>query len=705
MNLFIAKIKILYSAMLIVLTTWLSGQNPNWQAPVSSAYTFTSNVISIVQLNDIRSNNPDDRVAFFVGNELRGLSKPVMVGSNLYVHFITVYANQAVEMMDIKIYHKITNEVYELTTPFQAVAQNIVGSLAAPFILNAYPENNAPISILNVPNQQTIEGLAFLPIDMLNYLVQPDPFDVAWTYTPNPNLVVSLVEGILNVQGATGFVGQTSLTVRATELLTAPQLSHENNGSRNVVIQSAQTNIIFNITALYPGTALNPIPNQGIVVGGQFATFDLDDYEYQYGGPYLQYGYYPIVLESMDPISQPEWIVDTLYKNTMSITSKIVFTPSYVFNHENDVLAAMIDGQIHGVAKRDPISSLFHISVGGSDNTNMISFKFYSGFRKEIITLYDSIPYKAYDIIGSPDLPICFDLSPLRPMIDANRVTTIAIIDTSWIGIQDFVFTAADSLYPSYLFAGRQASFCVVAQSSDLVTLYADADGDGLGNPNVYIQVCLGSVGYVTDNTDCDDTTPINPVLVIDIAETSGTSDNDGFICSSAPVTLTASGGQSYLWSTGAATAVLNISPLTSSTYTVTMTHASGCQRTKTIQISVEGIVVTQSGNDGFGSLRQVFNCITEGSTITYDQPTTNTSILTAPLLINKNIKIKGLNTMSRPLIQIDYINPENGLSITNTKVLELDNVDISINNNTNGFATISGMGQLIIKSITIVKQ
>ncbi len=64
--------------------------------------------------------------------------------------------------------------------------------------------------------------------------------------------------------------------------------------------------------------------------------------------------------------------------------------------------------------------------------------------------------------------------------------------------------------------------------------------------------------------------------------------------------TLTATGGATYLWSTGNATASITVSPAQSTTYTVTVTNTAGCTATDEVQVTVElpPLVATISVSD-----------------------------------------------------------------------------------------------------------
>ncbi len=91
----------------------------------------------------------------------------------------------------------------------------------------------------------------------------------------------------------------------------------------------------------------------------------------------------------------------------------------------------------------------------------------------------------------------------------------------------------------------------------------------------------------------------------------------DATLCQGASITLTATGGASYLWSTGATSSSITVSPNTTTTYTVLITNADGCSETKSATITVKEIPVLSYTNDPgyttsfinptFGNTDQVF--------------------------------------------------------------------------------------------------
>lgn len=62
-------------------------------------------------------------------------------------------------------------------------------------------------------------------------------------------------------------------------------------------------------------------------------------------------------------------------------------------------------------------------------------------------------------------------------------------------------------------------------------------------------------------------------------------------ICTGDMVTLTASGGSSYVWNTGASTASITDSPATTTTYSVTASSGNGCTSSGTFTVSVTGAI------------------------------------------------------------------------------------------------------------------
>lgn len=142
---------------------------------------------------------------------------------------------------------------------------------------------------------------------------------------------------------------------------------------------------------------------------------------------------------------------------------------------------------------------------------------------------------------------------------------------------------------------------------------------------------------------------------------------------------------------------VVYAKPNVTTLYTVTVTAPSGCTNTSTTTVNVETSVVTSQSNSGGGSLRNVYGCINDGGTITYNTGMNiDSSFLTAPLIINKNVTIQGNGN-----VLLDFQGSmANGLLINAGKTLTLENMNVNGDNGVT--STLVNNGILNLKSSTI---
>ncbi len=108
----------------------------------------------------------------------------------------------------------------------------------------------------------------------------------------------------------------------------------------------------------------------------------------------------------------------------------------------------------------------------------------------------------------------------------------------------------------------------------------------------------------------------------------------DTAICQGENVTLTATGGTTYLWSTGATTASITVNPTTTTTYTVTAYSASGNNSdTDDVTVTVNELPVANAGSD-------VSTCQGTAVTLTAGGGTSylwNTGATTQSITVNPN--------------------------------------------------------------------
>ncbi|MBU0763630.1 MAG: PKD domain-containing protein [Bacteroidetes bacterium] len=69
-------------------------------------------------------------------------------------------------------------------------------------------------------------------------------------------------------------------------------------------------------------------------------------------------------------------------------------------------------------------------------------------------------------------------------------------------------------------------------------------------------------------------------------------------VCAGEPVTLTASGGQDYVWSTASSSATMTSYPFLSTTYTVTVSNATGCTASSGVSVTVNPLPSVDAGSD-----------------------------------------------------------------------------------------------------------
>ncbi len=72
----------------------------------------------------------------------------------------------------------------------------------------------------------------------------------------------------------------------------------------------------------------------------------------------------------------------------------------------------------------------------------------------------------------------------------------------------------------------------------------------------------------------------------------------DQTICSGANITLNASGGISYAWNIGDLTSSISVAPITTTSYTVTVTDINGCSASDDVTVLVNPIPIVNAGQD-----------------------------------------------------------------------------------------------------------
>ncbi len=144
---------------------------------------------------------------------------------------------------------------------------------------------------------------------------------------------------------------------------------------------------------------------------------------------------------------------------------------------------------------------------------------------------------------------------------------------------------------------GDDISIC----GSKMITLTAEGEGDFLwstGETSASIEVTPSqTTTYTVEASNSCGATASDEIIVTVENNLSLSAGDDLEICEGETVTLTATGSGDFLWSTGETTASIDVSPLETTEYTVTM-NVGGCEIDDRVLVSVSPIPTVNLGDD-----------------------------------------------------------------------------------------------------------
>lgn len=172
----------------------------------------------------------------------------------------------------------------------------------------------------------------------------------------------------------------------------------------------------------------------------------------------------------------------------------------------------------------------------------------------------------------------------------AVRATSNASCCAQYLSIDDLSITAPCSLNSPNATLFSAADTICEGESVTLIAGGADTYSWSTGATTPTIQVSPGSVGIYTvvcTNTLSMCSSTLNKTIMVLPAPQVSVFTTDNTVCQGESALLTAYGANTYTWSNGAGSAVIQVTPATSVTYSVFGTNAFGCTAMATIPVTV----------------------------------------------------------------------------------------------------------------------
>lgn len=560
-------------------------------------FEFNMNLVIAVSYQGVGSNNPANVVGAFVGNELRGVATPIMIGGVAY-YFITVYSNDYVgETVHFQVYYAPDDAVYGVAETEVFLHNKSVGNTGTPFVLDIDPNADYPPELEPLLADTTLVSIPFDPVQLADYLTSLDNDPVTWSAQPGPNLSVTLVNGVLTVTPVSPvWTGTDSVRIIVTEN-TANQLADTITGW-------------FTVLPDYGPPVWQPIPDQTIFQGETFAVFNLNDY-LTFNGDCYAFDFF-IPASPLAPaiaadgtvtiaINDPNWLgsvpIDFIVwdcdyplirRDTMQATFSVVgdtrpqiISPASV-NFEENACSTLYDAQTI-----DPNDSegagLTYSLAGGADasrfsidaQTGVLSWA--SGFSPNFESPADANTDNHYEVnIQVTNLSSLSDTLALTVVITNQAVEPFAAAINGGTGL--FCTNSSVTLQAtggvSYLWSNGSTQSSIVVNAAGTYTVTATSTGACTATASATVAPPVSITAAGSNTPVC-----IGSTIQLSSTPSAGTP----------PYATFAWSGPNAYTANVEDPAGFPAVPAAAGTYTVTVTDAAGCSATATKVIAVSG--------------------------------------------------------------------------------------------------------------------
>ncbi|HMR88001.1 MAG TPA: Ig-like domain-containing protein, partial [Saprospiraceae bacterium] len=227
---------------------------------------------------------------------------------------------------------------------------------------------------------------------------------------------------------------------------------------------------------------------------------------------------------------------------------------------------------------------------------------------------------------------------------------------------------------------------------------------DGLETKNYIFTLTVTDTNGCTSSSEATVIVHGKPVAAI---------SGPNVICHAGSTVLTASGVGTYLWSNGATTSSINVSPTALTTYTVTVTNSYGCTSTASKSVNVSSplsVSIDYKGSVCLETNKQISANVSGGTpTYTYQWTgpsgfTGNTETITITNNGNYYLTVTDVNGCSAVTSGFIYHQFDPFIVSLNTTVCEGESVNLQVNSSSAvSYQWSANAGNAIINAVTVI--